>query len=86
MTDSEMVEKVARALCQRWEGTDEGPKKWEEQSEIGKQIWKGMARAALKAMREPTEDMFEEGRKQQQSWLANAATIYTAMIDKALEG
>lgn len=42
------------------------------------------ARAAIAAMREPTEAMLEDGRGEDTSMHAPVAVIYTAMIDAAL--
>lgn len=50
MTDS-MVERVARAMC--------GGAPWDGVPEVGKDVWRLHARAAIEAMREPTEEMLD---------------------------
>ena len=80
---SEMVERVAQALHAYWLQYYDGPKQltpWDDLGHMHKTYGVGLARAAIAAMREPTQDM----------WLAYApdATIernWRAMIDEALK-
>jgi len=51
MTD--MIERVARAMFER--ELDNGP--WEQRTETQEAIYMADARAAIKAMREPTQEM-----------------------------
>jgi hypothetical protein len=52
---SEMVERVARAIfeCEKWEFASSDP--YDEQPDGMKETFRGVARAAIAAMREPTE-------------------------------
>ena len=90
MTES-MVEKVARAIWDERENTF--PKRvkttWAGGTGIAKQLTMDLARAAMKAMREPTQHMANAG------WSAIAGhaddpqgaawPIFNAMIDAALD-
>lgn len=82
MTDrsSEMVERVARAIISR----RYGPSMFDlVNDDLGLvHDWFGEARAAIEAMREPTEAMIDAGiiASEQQS----VSAIYRAMIDAAL--
>lgn len=64
---SEMIERVARAMFERWldepetvrEQPQNGPyPKWEDMR-IGQEKWLNQARAAIEAMREPTKAQLE---------------------------
>lgn len=70
---SDMVERVARAM---FADTNEGP--WESERYDNHHIYLSNARAAIKAMREPTEAMMHV------AW-AIADGEWQAMIDAALE-
>lgn len=68
---SEMIERVARALFEEWltkegvirEQAQNGPyPPWERQGEMGHRPWLQSARAAINAMREPTDDMWSAMR------------------------
>lgn len=88
-TECSMVERVARAMC-RQSGIE-----WEKQSNTQRGYNLSLARAAIEAIREPTDDMRETGK--QVIWRSGiveghlgsdsliAGEIYTAMIDAALK-
>lgn len=86
---SEMIERVARALCVE---DDENP---DEIINVGKPRWwlyNCAARAAIEAIREPTEGMLDAAREvtKGQSFFANYprkidAMVHRAMIDAALK-
>ncbi len=75
---SEMIERVAEALCDDW--TSAGAYRGPHISESEKNAWRAQARGALLAMRRPTEPMLQAGVC---GGLANA--IWQAMIDAALD-
>ena len=83
---SEMVEKVAKALAVKSHMAD-----WVDIGEGSKDVILMLARAAIEAMRDPTDEMAESGAGTQVffGWKgANApecADIYRAMIDAALK-
>jgi hypothetical protein len=82
---SEMVELVARAMAEKQRGWDV----WDEISDdsdtdyIGKNEFRDLARAAIEAMREPTEMMMDAGHGEilEQSTLP----VWQAMVDEALK-
>lgn len=92
---SEMVERVARAIC----AADDEP--WDELGETSednapfgysRQWYRGLARAAIAAMREPTEEMISgEGVHEHVHWdyscyvCGGAQEHWYAMIDAALK-
>lgn len=67
---SEMVERVARVLSER-HSVDLA---------MGAIVWEDMARAAIEAMREPTEAMERKGDESDLSIF-----VWQAMIDEALK-
>jgi hypothetical protein len=73
---SEMVERVTQALFMADEPP--APAGWNDLAERWRNNYRGMARAALEAMREPTEAMMSEHSQIQ-------ITGYRDMIDEALE-
>lgn len=75
----EMVERVARAICQSECDNRLGPGKCKGCSQVWRESWIiNQARAAIEAMREPTEAMASEiGRH-------DTVSIWKAMIDAAL--
>lgn len=80
---SEMVERVARALwtIDRWE--------WPEPPPTADK-YRERARAAIGAMRIPTEQMRRAGERTQVldatgAWVGPVTESYTAMIDEALK-
>ena len=80
MTD--MIERVARAInpdC--WEQEDAGGGVITHPSNLAHSM--KQARAAIAAMREPTEDMVEAGYYD--AMAEDAKATFTAMIDAALE-
>ena len=105
---SEMVERVARALHEDEEPpSDHWSPQWDDLREKYvdgkpshcKEYWRRKARAAIEAMREPTEAMVlsaakelaEEGQWDRLGELpreylrVDARVVYDAMIDKALK-
>ena len=78
---SEMVERVARAIWQESVGRAEWYK-WKtfRPDAWGRCLSMAQARAAIEAMREPTETMEEAAR-----YAEGAHAIYTTMIDETLK-
>jgi molecular chaperone DnaK (HSP70) len=80
---SEMIERVARALAENERGAD----LWDEISNdsdidyIGKNEFRDLARAAIEAMREPTEGMVEAANLHESN---GVYADWQAMIDEAL--
>lgn len=84
---SEMVERVSRALCRlAFRSGDIPPHDVERQVDLNWHLFPEHARAALEAMREPTEDMFRgtmdliSGQKP-----FSPIEYWHAMIDEALK-
>lgn len=67
-----MVERVVRVLQ-------------EIDPEISPIDGRTLARAAIEAMREPTEAMIEEGQAQYKHWNSTAVAVWRAMLWAALE-
>jgi hypothetical protein len=83
---NETVERVARALWDAAGSPDE--ESWDATMEQFRAIYRRQARAAIAAMREPTEEMADAGTKvmatqHQRRW---SLPIWRAMIDEALLG
>jgi hypothetical protein len=77
---NEMIERVAKALwLDYWDGDACA---WEDAEESARETSRSLARAAIEAMREPTEDMIEAGRSENFGNYPNQA--WHAMIDQAL--
>ncbi len=76
MTES-MIERVAKALCVQ-SGII-----WEKQSDTQRGHNMSLARAAIEAMREPTERMIKSGNEHCDND-GNLDAAYRAMIDAAL--
>jgi len=76
MAESEMIERVARAICRAEYGP--GDAGWANQIPA--------ARAAIEAMREPTEGMLDKGAVAEGdgNLAQQALNIWAAMIDAAL--
>ena len=83
---SEMVERVARALCDRDpDGTQGGPMSsgiWLDEGEANWTAFTDKARAAIAAMREPTAAMLEAAGGERPRETAYA---WQAMLDAALK-
>lgn len=79
---SEMVERVARALYAVNTG---GAASWEDEAPEFQQWVCEQARAAIAAMREPTEAMVEEGASEIRA-AGGPEFVWRAMIDAALKG
>lgn len=79
---SEMVERVARAI---YEGTPRN-KPYDHLSAFKRKGYEAEARAAIEAMREPTEAMCTAGRLANMSIIGGygGPTSWEAMIDAAL--
>lgn len=96
MTDttkpSEMVERVASAICRRntlLTLPTASAETLRNSFDLGRKMWTDMACAAIEAMREPTEAMAEAGEEMARSDGAHdcevhMADVYAAMIDAAL--
>lgn len=75
---SEMVERVAKAIC------ESSGQSWESAGDGYREICDGFARAAIEAMREPTEDM-QEAADMDRTYYGHIATNnWRAMISAAL--
>jgi len=73
-----VIEKVARAMCLESSGYDS----WERTPVDIQEAWKKSAKAAIEAMREPSEKMVQAGIDE---GLHKPGNWYPAMIDAALE-
>lgn len=91
--DSEMVERVARALLlqrqiemvsQQWNEALRRENEWDDLNPHVREGWLMMARAAIAAMREPTRAMIETGDIAAGQAAEHPAKIWRAMIDSAL--
>lgn len=94
---SEMVERVARAICEKSPACAIGNQRPDSRDTLsGDPLWMAfatMARAAIAAMREPTEEMVKEGEEEIFEHMAESAVWsrdatkegYCAMIDEALK-
>lgn len=80
---STMVERVARAIYFR--ADDQGDKAWNHCQSWHRDIAREQARAAIEAMREPTDAMANAAwAKIGEDGDADVAVIYANMIDAAL--
>ena len=80
-----MIDKIARAMHASVNGHVQPPPTWDNQSEQSQNYWRIGARAAISAMREPTETMIDAGSKEQRNILSKPIEgIWAAMIDDAL--
>lgn len=77
---SEMVEWVARAMF----AASEPASDWDDEGGRHQEQWRTEARAAILAMREPTDRMVRAGRIPAPVRHEEAAMVYRAMIDEAL--
>lgn len=84
---SEMIERVAEAIFQRWVKDGEGePLPLEEMTEGTQRMYRGSARAAIEAMREPPISMLEAGAEGSgEDSIYVARRVWDAMIDEALK-
>ena len=80
-----MLEKIARAMVANGSGN---PAQWDEYSPIMKQAWLLHVRAALAAMREPSDAMLEAALNVYPESLDDrlAEDCWQSMIDAILEG
>lgn len=85
MSNSEMVERVAKAIYETWAVSRGVTEPWDELRRLGHSIVeeaRSEARAAIKAMREPTAEMLEScGNGECAKWAPGA---WANMIDAAL--
>lgn len=85
---SEMIERVSNAMADHFKQIIEiasgGSFSESGVTLPGNHVWDGYAEAAIKAMREPTGLMFQEGRRVDIMALRNVTSIWQAMIDEAL--
>ena len=79
---SEMVEKVARAIC-RASGFE--PDHTDHLDRVFWTLYTQEARAAIKAMMEPTEKMIEAGDYQNKHAVLQIRATWFAMLTAALE-
>lgn len=85
-----MIERVARVLAEKdgvhpdWSATGMGMP-GPEDNEPGWKLYEEEARAAIEAMREPTDAMVVAGRDET-DWEPKARAVWSSMIDAALEG
>ena len=82
----EMIERVARAMfAAQWDAQDR-PEEFDLNSEGFKAIYWAAARAAVAAMREPTDDMVRAAHlKAEGMTSAGFADVWRAMIDVVLD-
>jgi hypothetical protein len=79
---STMVERVAKAI---YEASSEAPDGvWEEAPEGWRVEYRGMAREAIEAMREPTDEMIKVGVQTHEGVTYSGIPSWQAMIDAAL--
>lgn len=82
----DMIERVARAICKdRYldGGTDDDG--WSDLTEMQREDYRGNARAAIEAMREPTGEMCEAGDAYLVGGKEDLRQVFRAMIDEALK-
>lgn len=76
-----MIERVARAIFQaEYSGGEADEFRWERSSDV----YREQARAALMALRDPTNPMLDAGRGET-DWEPLARAVWDSMIDAALE-
>ena len=81
-----MIDKIARAMHASVNGHVQPPPTWDNQSEQSQNYWRIGARAAIVAMREPTDRMVHVGTManlRQDGFFMGG--IWKNMIDAALE-
>jgi hypothetical protein len=85
MTD--MIERVATALYEQWAASFVVSKTWDGAKPGSQAEFRTIARTAIAAMREPTEEMIFDGGKAVLivHHTLNTGDVYRAMIDAALE-
>ncbi len=90
---SEMIERVARAMYHRaaMEVVKDLPNADREMdgwtlllSETSREVWRDSVRAAIAAMREPTEEMKDAGDDLMDDTVECSHNVWNAMIDAAL--
>lgn len=85
MGNDEMIERVARAIYFR--GDDQGDDAWNHCQPHWRELAREQARAAIRALRIPTEAMCQAGSDAHSVWgfgAADAAIVFPAMLDAAL--
>jgi hypothetical protein len=85
----DMIDRVAKALFADYQKSALGPdltQTWSTLPNHAKDHAYSQARAAIAAMREPTEEMYQGVCALNKRWQdSNSAEIWQAMIDAALE-
>jgi hypothetical protein len=85
----DMIDRVAKALFADYQKSALGPdltQTWSTLPNYSKDHAYSQARAAIAAMREPTEEMYHGVCALNKRWQdSNSAEIWQAMIDAALE-
>ena len=81
---SEMVERIAIAVCEA-DGC-----LWSEATDLDKGLYRDTARAAIAAMREPTDAMIGQGygyaiSYEDEGVVESPSEVWRAMIDEALK-
>lgn len=100
MAETEMVERVARAMCEddgaNWNASDFGDTANGEEPEDQREYWLAKARAAIEAMRQPTDAMqvagglkcesilFEDNDEGTGVIFKDMGIVFMTMIDAAL--
>lgn len=90
MATNEMVERVAKAIYESPIGGDPYAPRWDDMREKHKDTFRDLARDAIVAMREPTEEMINSGRaadngSDRNLGEAGAKEAWKLMIDAALK-
>ncbi len=82
-----MVERVAIAMFDKGEKwTTMGGQHWDTAPEVQKQVLRAQARAAIEALREPTEAMLATLSAKDKLWRdTNSTEVWQAFIDGALK-
>ena len=88
---SEMIERVARAMSEASipfgvtdERDDARRDAWDAMDEISRRHWRRYARAAIEAMRKPSEAMINAARAEMMMDPVRSANVFQVMIDAAL--
>lgn len=85
---TEIIERVAQAIYRAQKGRDASEEFWTTPA-TGANFYRDMARAAIAAMREPTEAMIDASPIEGVAWdkysRGYATDCYRAMIDAAIQ-
>lgn len=80
---NELIERIAGTIWTAWRGPEEWGGAWAKVSDRSRSTGLAMGRAAILALREPTEAMIAAGYAAEVNGQATAG-IWRAMIDAAL--